>query len=93
MKSTDLVLTYLSGDFADAVRNSTDLHFGLYNSLYEWFHPFYQEDEQNGFKTHKFVDVGSKENYIELASAFILWLILQVYLLKNLPICSTHFTY
>ena len=31
------------------------LHYGLYNSLYEWFHPLYLTDKKNGFKTQEFV--------------------------------------
>lgn len=31
------------------------LHYGLYNSLYEWFHPLYLADKKNGFKTQDFV--------------------------------------
>lgn len=31
------------------------LHYGLYNSLYEWFHPLYLMDKKNGFKTQEFV--------------------------------------
>lgn len=31
------------------------LHYGLYNSLYEWFHPLYLDDKKNGFKTQEFV--------------------------------------
>ena len=31
------------------------LHYGLYNSLYEWFHPLYLKDKKNGFKTQEFV--------------------------------------
>ena len=46
-----------SGDLADAVRNRTDLVFGLYHSMYEWFHPLYLEDKQNGFKTQFFPNV------------------------------------
>ena len=34
----------LVGDLATAIRNSTDLHFGLYHSLYEWFNPLYLND-------------------------------------------------
>ncbi|XP_061521321.1 tissue alpha-L-fucosidase-like [Phycodurus eques] len=44
----------LVGDLGEAVRNRS-LHFGLYNSLYEWFHPLYLTDKQNGFKTQDFV--------------------------------------
>ncbi|XP_027891539.1 tissue alpha-L-fucosidase [Xiphophorus couchianus] len=41
-------------DLGDAVRNRS-LHYGLYNSLYEWFNPLYLEDKKNGFKTQQFV--------------------------------------
>lgn len=44
----------LVGDLGDAVRKRS-LHYGLYNSLYEWFHPLYLYDKKNGFKTQEFV--------------------------------------
>lgn len=44
----------LVGDLGEAVRNRS-LHYGLYNSLYEWFHPLYLADKKNGFKTQDFV--------------------------------------
>ncbi|CAN9503810.1 unnamed protein product [Ophioblennius macclurei] len=44
----------LVGDLGDAVRNRS-LHYGLYNSLYEWFNPLYLTDKKNGFKTQEFV--------------------------------------
>ncbi|XP_051949122.1 tissue alpha-L-fucosidase-like [Xyrauchen texanus] len=31
------------------------LHYGLYNSLFEWFNPLYLSDKQAGFKTQEFV--------------------------------------
>ncbi len=31
--------------------------FGLYHSMYEWFHPLYLEDKQNDFKTQYFPSV------------------------------------
>nr|CAD7578592.1 unnamed protein product [Timema californicum] len=45
----------LVGDLASAVRNKTDLKFGLYHSLFEWFHPLYLQDKANGYKTQYFV--------------------------------------
>uniref|UniRef100_H2YWK7 alpha-L-fucosidase n=1 Tax=Ciona savignyi TaxID=51511 RepID=H2YWK7_CIOSA len=45
----------LVGELATAVRNRTSIHFGLYHSLYEWFHPLYLQDKANGFKTNEFV--------------------------------------
>ncbi|XP_026155645.1 tissue alpha-L-fucosidase isoform X1 [Mastacembelus armatus] len=44
----------LVGDLGDAVRNRS-LHYGLYNSLFEWFHPLYLTDKKNSFKTQLFV--------------------------------------
>ncbi|KAF3833640.1 hypothetical protein F7725_024844 [Dissostichus mawsoni] len=44
----------LVGDLGEAVRNRS-LHYGLYNSLYEWFNPLYLTDKKNGFKTQEFV--------------------------------------
>jgi len=46
-----------AGDLAKALRNHSDLHFGLYHSLFEWFHPLYKEDKANKFQTRKFVEV------------------------------------
>ncbi|XP_061597914.1 tissue alpha-L-fucosidase-like [Cololabis saira] len=44
----------LVGELGEAVRNRS-LHYGLYNSLYEWFHPLYLNDKKNKFKTQEFV--------------------------------------
>jgi len=49
------------GDLAKSVRNKTDLHFGVYHSLLEWFNPLLEEDIKNGHKTHTFVDVSHLE--------------------------------
>lgn len=42
-------------ELADAVRANTSMRFGLYHSLFEWFHPLYLADKQNQFKTNDFV--------------------------------------
>ncbi|HKK68874.1 MAG TPA: alpha-L-fucosidase, partial [Bacteroidales bacterium] len=39
-------------DFATAIRE-TDIHFGLYYSLYEWFHPLWLSD-RDSFVNHHF---------------------------------------
>uniref|UniRef100_A0A4W5QKP6 Alpha-L-fucosidase n=1 Tax=Hucho hucho TaxID=62062 RepID=A0A4W5QKP6_9TELE len=44
----------LVGELAEAVRNRS-LHYGLYNSLYEWFNPLYLADKKNNFTTQDFV--------------------------------------
>lgn len=37
-----------------AIRKNTDLRFGLYYSLFEWFHPLFLEDESSSFQTRQF---------------------------------------
>ncbi|CAF5157273.1 unnamed protein product, partial [Rotaria sp. Silwood1] len=44
----------LLGDLANAIRNRTDIVFGLYHSMFEWFNPLYLQDKQYGFKTQLF---------------------------------------
>lgn len=45
----------LIGELATAIRNSTNLKFGLYHSLYEWYNPLYLSDKNNNFTTQIFV--------------------------------------
>ena len=52
------LLCFILGELAEAIRNNTDIHFGLYYSLFEFFHPLYLEDHANGFKTQSYVTVG-----------------------------------
>ncbi|XP_038656660.1 tissue alpha-L-fucosidase-like [Scyliorhinus canicula] len=44
----------LVGDLGKAVRKR-NLTYGVYHSLFEWFHPLYLYDKKNHFKTQKFV--------------------------------------
>ncbi|XP_039283724.1 alpha-L-fucosidase-like isoform X2 [Nilaparvata lugens] len=44
------------GELAEAVRSKTKLHFGLYYSLLEWFHPLHLSDIAADLKTQLFVD-------------------------------------
>ncbi|EPQ03282.1 Plasma alpha-L-fucosidase [Myotis brandtii] len=37
-----------------AIRNRTDLRFGLYYSLFEWFHPLFLDDESSSFQKRQF---------------------------------------
>ena len=52
-----LLIVTLSGDLAVAIRNRTNLVFGLYHSLFEWFNPLYLEDKANNFTTQIFPQV------------------------------------
>ena len=58
MCSYYVVYISYTGELAEAIRNNTDIHFGLYYSLFEFFHPLYLEDHANGFKTQSYVTVG-----------------------------------
>lgn len=46
-------------DIIDELKQSfedTNVTFGLYFSLYEWFNPWYKRDKRNKFKTQEFVE-------------------------------------
>ncbi|ODN03706.1 Alpha-L-fucosidase, partial [Orchesella cincta] len=44
----------LVGELAQAVRNKTNLRFGLYNSLLEWYQYSYENDKANKWTTRDF---------------------------------------
>ncbi|KAF5277101.1 hypothetical protein FQA39_LY06339 [Lamprigera yunnana] len=45
----------LVGSLANAIRSLTDLKFGLYHSLFEWFNPLFLTDKENNLTTDLFV--------------------------------------
>nr|CAD7449331.1 unnamed protein product [Timema bartmani] len=66
----------LVGELASAVRNKTNLKFGLYHSLFEWFHPLYLQDKANGYKTQYFVGNKTMPELYELVTTYkpeIVW--------------------
>lgn len=52
-----MTLSLSLGELADAIRRNTDITFGLYHSLFEWFHPLYDKDKKNHFETQDYVRV------------------------------------
>jgi hypothetical protein len=52
------ILLFCAGELAASIRKNTDLKFGTYHSLFEFFHPLYLEDKKNNFTTQDFVRVG-----------------------------------
>jgi len=44
---------------AKSIKGRPGLHFGIYFSQFEWYHPLYLQDKNNSFKTQDYVKVGS----------------------------------
>uniref|UniRef100_A0A0B6Y967 alpha-L-fucosidase n=1 Tax=Arion vulgaris TaxID=1028688 RepID=A0A0B6Y967_9EUPU len=58
------------GELMNATRGLTDLRFGLYHSLFEWFHPLYLADKSTGFQTQKFVDQKTLPELYEIVNNY-----------------------
>lgn len=66
----------LIGPLADAIRSTTDLKFGLYHSLFEWFHPLYLSDAKNNFTTQEFVKTKTMPELYEIVNKYnpsVIW--------------------
>lgn len=66
----------LVGDLAAAIRQKTDIHFGVYHSLFEWFNPLFLHDKSSGYKTNKFVVSKTMPELYELVNQYrpdIIW--------------------
>ncbi|XP_076305618.1 LOW QUALITY PROTEIN: alpha-L-fucosidase-like [Tachypleus tridentatus] len=66
----------LLGDLANAIRKKTNLHFGVYHSLYEWFNPLYIYDKSNKWKTQHFVETKTMPELLELVNHYqpdVIW--------------------
>ena len=57
IQSYDLLnlFLYLKGELADAIKSKTDIRFGVYHSLFEWFNPLFLSDEESLFTKRDFV--------------------------------------
>ncbi|XP_058790413.1 alpha-L-fucosidase-like [Phymastichus coffea] len=66
----------LVGELASAIRENTDLKFGLYHSLFEWYNPLWNYDQKNNFKTNIFVTTKAMPELRELVEIYkpeIVW--------------------
>ena len=65
------LLLYVAGDLARAIRKTTDMKFGLYHSMFEWFHPLYVKDKENKFETQDFVRLKTMPELVEIVRKLI----------------------
>lgn len=66
----------LVGALANAIRTKTDVKFGLYHSLFEWYNPLYLKDRDNGFKTQEYVKEVAMPQLHDLINTYkpeVLW--------------------
>ena len=64
------------GELAEAFKKNGEVRFGLYHSLFEWFHPLYLQDKKNNFTTRNFVTEKIRPELQELVSTYkpdVLW--------------------
>ena len=53
----NIVLPYFVSELANAIRQKTNIKFGLYHCLYEWFNPLFINDMRKDFTTNEFAEV------------------------------------
>lgn len=66
----------LVGELANAIKKRTSLHFGLYHSLFEWFHPLYLQDKKKKFTTQEFVKKKTMPELYDLVTLYkpdVIW--------------------
>ena len=59
LKAVNTISFLLTGDLAQAIRKNTNITFGLYHSLFEWFNPIYLKDQANNYMTQDYVKVSA----------------------------------
>ncbi|XP_014681614.1 PREDICTED: alpha-L-fucosidase-like [Priapulus caudatus] len=60
----------LVGELATAVRSHSHIHFGLYYSLFEWFHPLYLKDAASKYKSQEYVESVSWPQLHEIVNTY-----------------------
>lgn len=66
----------LVGELSTAIRKTTNLHYGVYHSLFEWFNPLFLRDKANNFTTQDYVFAKSMPELYELVNTYkpdIVW--------------------
>lgn len=60
----------LVGELATAIRKRTNIHYGMYHSLFEWFNPLYLKDKANNYTTDNFVNSKTLPELYELVKRY-----------------------
>nr|CAD7591051.1 unnamed protein product [Timema genevievae] len=60
----------LIAPLAESIRSNTDLKFGLYHSLLEWYNPLYLQDQANNWTTQDFVNQKTLPELYEIVNAY-----------------------
>lgn len=66
----------LVGDLARSIRSKTNIRFGVYHSLFEWFHPLYAIDRSFNFTTDFFPKAKTLVELYELVNTYqpeVIW--------------------
>ncbi|XP_037090729.1 alpha-L-fucosidase-like [Pollicipes pollicipes] len=66
----------LLGDLAKSIRKRTDVKFGVYHSLFEWFNPIFLEDKKSNFTTKIFPHAKTIPELYELVENYkpdVIW--------------------
>ena len=79
------------GELGKAIRDGTSLRFGLYHSLYEWYHPLYLHDKMNNFTTNKYTAVSIVLNVGQVTKMWLsCYLVLLSYLIRMICLFCIH---
>ncbi|KAF0295239.1 Alpha-L-fucosidase [Amphibalanus amphitrite] len=66
----------LLGDLAKSIRNRTDIKFGVYHSLFEWFNPLFLADKESNFTQKAFPGAKTIPELYELVNEYqpeVIW--------------------
>ncbi|XP_047123724.1 alpha-L-fucosidase isoform X1 [Hydra vulgaris] len=60
----------LIGELATVFHSRSNVHFGMYYSLFEWFHPLFLLDKANNFKSQEYVQTVVKPQLYDFVNKY-----------------------